>query len=157
MRFRRTTIQDRPNDHEARAMWRALQEGCARSERTSADVARQRDAEHGLKPKSWDRESHNIPPAASTQRNRRGQEGPDIWRSDASAERWWILATAQKTLRRPPLRDPHDRAKGATESSKGRAQLATGRFQAVVVSVVVVAVLSWTAWLLVDMLLQVVF
>jgi hypothetical protein len=52
MRFRRTTIQDRPNDHEARATCRALQEGCARSERTRADVARQRDAEHGLKQKA---------------------------------------------------------------------------------------------------------
>ena len=67
------------------------------------------------------------------------------------------MATAQKALHRSPLRDPHDRVKGSTESSKGRDQLETGRFQAVVVFVALVAVLLWTAWLLVDMLLQVVF
>ena len=110
-----------------------------------------------MKPKSWDQESHNIPPAASTQPDPRDHKGPDICRPDASTERWWVLATAQKTLHRSPLRDPHDRAKGSPEASKGRGQLETGRFQAVVVFVVVVAVLLWTAWLLVDMLLQVVF
>ena len=67
------------------------------------------------------------------------------------------MATAQKPLRRSPLRDPQDKVKGWTESSEGREQLETGSFQAVVVFVVVVAVLLWTAWLLVDILLQVVF
>jgi len=75
----------------------------------------------------------------------------------SNAKGWWIMATAQKPVGRLPLRDPQDRGEARGESKKGRGQLETGSFQAVVLFIVLVTVLLWTARLLIDMLLQVAF
>ena len=85
------------------------------------------------------------------------RKGPRIRRSDASVERRWILTTSQKFLRGATWRNLPDRVDKRAESSKDREQPEMGRFQAVLVYVVSLAVLLWTAWLLVDILLGVAF
>ena len=67
------------------------------------------------------------------------------------------MPTVQKLVRRLRLRDPQDGGKGWTDSKKRREQPNTGTFQAAVVLIVLVPVLLWTVWLLIDMLLKVAF
>lgn len=156
------------NDHEARTTRRALQNCCAGSKRKRADVAGWSNGTAVGGKKLWfsaahypTRCVHPIESAGST--NAAGlalrmgtiKKGSGL-ANQAPAERWWILATTQKPLGNSRLRGPHDRLKGWTQS-KAREQLEAGRLQAVVVFVVLVGVLLGTAWLLVDMLLQIVF
>jgi len=67
------------------------------------------------------------------------------------------VAAVQKPIRRSPARDPQGRKEGWTESGNSREQWETGVYRAAAVFVVLVTVLLWTAWLLIDMLLKVAF
>ena len=69
----------------------------------------------------------------------------------------WMLATARKPLRRLRFHDSVPSIKPlAGRKNKDRGQLEPIRLQSAVVFVVVLALLLWTAWLIVDILQQVV-